>query len=326
MEHSLLFEKNARVCFLGDSITRNGLFMAKVFDYYRTHFPERRVKMFNAGVPGDTAAGCVRMDRQHLIMEKFHPTEVVLMFGMNDVGRHLYTDANKHLHSTHLAAVQIGVRHTVNMMRIVEDLRHMGLPVTLCSATPYDEISDMPEPVLFGCNEAVYNLFQENKYALSRHELKSIIDFNAPMNALLKGLHEKGAPVLIDVDRVHPTALGHEVMARLFLAGQGIDIDLPTVDSIIDGSVMMPPLSPENAARREAEQFVRSLSFLDYCAVWGQETMTLEEKCSYWREHAEEFGKQGAFHLKTALEYPEKKPREAAKMAELLVLTDAMYQ
>ena len=38
---SLAFEKGSRVVFLGDSITTNGLFIAKIFDYYHTYLPER---------------------------------------------------------------------------------------------------------------------------------------------------------------------------------------------------------------------------------------------------------------------------------------------
>ncbi len=320
-----LFQKDARVCFLGDSITANGLFIAKIFDYYRTHYPERRVKMFNVGVPGDSAAGCVKWNRHKIMIERFRPTEVVVMFGMNDVGRHLYDDDLRGTHEALLEAVQRGVRHTVHMMTIVRDLLNAGLPVTLCSSTPFDEISDSPATLLKGCNEAIYNLFLENQFAFRNDNLKQIIDFNTPMVELLTQLKERGHGSFIGDDRVHPRDVGHDVLARLFLAAQGADIAPLTADEIVAGTALMPPLSPENALRHKTEDFLRTLSFLDYVAVWGQENMTLEEKCDYWRTHAEEFGKYGEFHMRIATEYPIKKMQEADKLAELFRQTDAMY-
>ncbi len=180
-----LFQKDARVCFLGDSITEKGLFIAKIFDYYRTHYPERRVKLFNFGVGGDSASGCVGRNRHKVMLERFRPTEVVVMFGMNDVGRHLYNDKNAGTHEALLGAVHCGVRHTVNMMTIVRDLLNEGLPVTLCSSPPFDEISDLPSPVLKGCNEAIYNLFLEDKFAFRNDNLKQIIDFNTPISRIV---------------------------------------------------------------------------------------------------------------------------------------------
>ncbi len=38
------FPRGARVMFIGDSITHNGMFLAHIQEYYRTHFPEDGVK------------------------------------------------------------------------------------------------------------------------------------------------------------------------------------------------------------------------------------------------------------------------------------------
>ncbi len=87
----------------------------------------------------------------------------------------------------------------------------------------------------------------------------------------------------------------------------------------------MPPLSPENIRRRETEALLRSLVALDLVVIWGQENMTSEERCDYWRTHAEDLKKLSAWHYQIATEYPTNKAKEADEWAELFRRTDAMY-
>ena len=44
------FPNGARVCFIGDSITHNNLFLAHIVAYYREHFKDSKVKFYNCGV------------------------------------------------------------------------------------------------------------------------------------------------------------------------------------------------------------------------------------------------------------------------------------
>ena len=96
-----LFAAGARVAFIGDSITHNGRAVAYIQDYYRTHFPEREVRIYNHGIAGDTAAGAsCRLDE----VMSVQPTEAVVMFGVNDMGVGYYereTPSEEHLRSTH---------------------------------------------------------------------------------------------------------------------------------------------------------------------------------------------------------------------------------
>jgi len=77
------FPRDARVMFIGDSITCNGTFLAHIQEYYRTHFPEDKVKIYNAGVSGgnvcDSALRYLEGD-----LAFFAPTHAVLMIGMNE--------------------------------------------------------------------------------------------------------------------------------------------------------------------------------------------------------------------------------------------------
>ena len=47
-----MFQKNDIICFLGDSITANGMWMAEIYQTLRKTVP---VKCYNCGVSGATA-------------------------------------------------------------------------------------------------------------------------------------------------------------------------------------------------------------------------------------------------------------------------------
>jgi lysophospholipase L1-like esterase len=77
-----LFANEARVAMVGDSITHSGVAVAYIQEYYLSHFPKRKVKIYNLGTGGDSAASaCTRLDE----ILSVKPTEVVVMFGVNDM-------------------------------------------------------------------------------------------------------------------------------------------------------------------------------------------------------------------------------------------------
>ena len=84
-----IFAQDARVAMIGDSITHNGIAVAYIQEYYRTHFPSRNVKIFNLGIGGDNASNAYNRLDEILSVE---PTEAVVMFGVNDMGVQNYRD------------------------------------------------------------------------------------------------------------------------------------------------------------------------------------------------------------------------------------------
>ena len=46
------FPKNARVCFIGDSITHNNGFVSYISAYYHEYLKDRKVNFYNCGVAG----------------------------------------------------------------------------------------------------------------------------------------------------------------------------------------------------------------------------------------------------------------------------------
>ena len=74
------------LCFLGDSITRRGYWIAEIFEYLK----KDRVRVYNCGVSGDSASAAIM--RLYVDCLSRTPDTVVMMFGMNDIGRTLYDE------------------------------------------------------------------------------------------------------------------------------------------------------------------------------------------------------------------------------------------
>ena len=318
-----LFTKDARVLFVGDSIITAGYFVAKIFDYYRTNYPELGVRIYNKGVPGDSANGMLKRFEDDVMDTE--ATEVVLMAGMNDIYRDLY--GQEPTEENLAARERAKDAHCNNMIRLAELFTEKGLPITLCSSTPYDEISDVDAKNLRGCHDALREIFCRDCENLARFNLKNVIDFFNPMTDLIQSLKKEGKESIVGADRVHPTKTGHEVMARIFLASQGADVEMPTVKSVIDGTVAFPEKSECNQKRFEYEQKLRSLAFVDYHLAWDRNAYpTLEEKIEFWRENASLKYPNGGYSYEQALKYIDEKKNEELYRQKLLEYTDKMVK
>src|SRR4051812_19834446 len=78
------FKQGDRVVFTGNSITDGGHYHSYIWLYYITHFPNRRITVYNAGIGGDVSRQILeRLDGDVFAHQ---PTVVTLTFGMNDTG------------------------------------------------------------------------------------------------------------------------------------------------------------------------------------------------------------------------------------------------
>ena len=318
-----MFEKDARVLFIGDSIITGGRFVAKIFDYYNTNFPSLNVRIYNKGVPGDSAGGMLRRFVDDIMDTE--ATEVVLMAGMNDIYRDLYAEENP-TEENLLRRENAKNSHCDNMVKLASLLSENGLPITLCSSTPYDEVSDIPAKNLRGCYAALCEIFKRDCENLKKYNLKNTVDFITPMKEIIDGLAERGEKSIVGADRVHPTQTGHEVMARLFLIDQGINVLHPTARSVIDGSVALPEYTEINAERFSYEQKLRSLAFVDYHLSWDRNAYhTIEEKIKFWEDNMDiKYPERSGYTYEQIKKYLVEKKNEPAYRKMLLSLTDKM--
>ena len=82
------FQKGDTVSIVGDSITHGGRYHAFMYLFYATRFPDREVRLINAGISGDSAIGACRRLEWDILGCK--PTAATVMLGMNDIGRTSY--------------------------------------------------------------------------------------------------------------------------------------------------------------------------------------------------------------------------------------------
>ncbi len=210
-----LFQKGDKVCFVGNSITNNGEFYHNILLYYATRFPEQPVTFFNCGISGDVCRGVLnRMDKDIL---NHHPTHAVIMIGMNDVNRGLYT-VNPTSNADTLVKREEAINiYKVRLDSIVTIFLSKGIKVILQKPTIYEQTAKIPKENNFGVNDALKVCADYNQTLSDRYHLP-IVDYWTILNNIDLELQQKDSTAtIIGADRVHPGSPGHLIMAYQFL-------------------------------------------------------------------------------------------------------------
>lgn len=210
------FKKGERVVFVGNSITDGGHYHSYIWLYYMTHFPARRIDVFNAGIGGDIAMQI--HDRMETDVFSHKPTVITLTFGMNDTGY------GEYLRDNAKEFADKRVQQSFASYQLIEKKlqNYTGARKLMIASSPYDETSKIRSRPFIGKNDALLRIaaFQEESAKKNQWEF---LDFNRPMVAL--NLREQKKDTLFTLcgqDRIHPANDGHFVMAYLFLKQQGL--------------------------------------------------------------------------------------------------------
>ena len=212
------FRDGETVCFLGDSITHGGAYHGMIYAYYLTRFPDRTIHFVNAGIAGDSAGGALGRLQEDVLSKS--PSTVVVMMGMNDVGRGNYvaepTAKQREAQARSLRGYE------ANMNKLLGRLRsETKAKLVLLTPSPFDQTGvnqrDNNQP---GCNDALGKCAQLVRTLAAKYQA-DVIDLHGPMTAF-NVQRQKSDPTytLIGPDRVHPGAPGHLMMAWLFLKAQ----------------------------------------------------------------------------------------------------------
>lgn len=216
------FDKGSTVVFLGDSITHQARWTGFVTRYYHERLPELNVRFYNAGVGGDTAKGC--LGRLHEDVTPRHPSVIVTMFGMNDVGGGKW--AEKFGDEENAVKKRILERYETNVTNLAARLRadNPGVKLVWCTPSIYDETAVMERPNNPGRNRELLAGCAAVIKRLAAGWGDGVIDFHAPMTAF-NAERQKADPTftMIGPDRVHPLDPGAFFMACEFLRQQGLD-------------------------------------------------------------------------------------------------------
>ena len=215
------FPDNARVVFIGDSITAANLTLPYIIHTYKMQKVAYGVRFFNCGVAGGTAE-FARMSYDNDIA-RHNPTHAVVSFGINDSHRDLL--ANSRSKERQDALYGAYENYMANMTALVDRLQADGVSVTLCTPAPYDEYTESETPALRG-GFALMQGYAEFVRTLAKEKGTELCDIHAKVSYLLE------TDPLISGDHIHPTDHGYFTLARIILAEQGIDIgeEMPIPD------------------------------------------------------------------------------------------------
>ena len=206
-----------RVVWYGDSITDNSPYCRYAEAYVTLHYPNLKVRYFNAGVGGDrVTGGWMGPIDQRMTRDLFSrkPTVITNMLGMNDAG---YRPLDDNL----LSAYEKGYQHMVDRIKQEAPKARVWLflPSPFDDVTRHDERNgDTPysyNDVLLKYADYVSNLAQKNGYGS--------VDQNAPLMDVLTKAEASNADLAKHIlnDRVHPGPQADLIMAEQVLKAWG---------------------------------------------------------------------------------------------------------
>jgi lysophospholipase L1-like esterase len=207
--------------FLGDSITAARGYTKIVELYTLMRYPERRVKFWNAGQGGDTAAGAVKRLEKDVFAHG--ATVVTVAFGVNDIGWGTKADAE------HKQKYLDGVR------TIVVECQKRGVRVFICSPAVLHQDPEKAE------TEFLQTMADEGM-ALAKSLGAETIDLSRGMREVQRRVvaANAGKPDVKNHDRlhvedgVHLNDLGQLAMGWAMLKGLGAEAEVS--DAVVDAA------------------------------------------------------------------------------------------
>lgn len=251
------FKDGDRAVFLGNSITDGGHYHSYIWLYYMTRFPFMDVKVFNAGIGGDTAADMFdRLDGD--VFDK-KPTVLMVTFGMNDTGYFEFGWDNA------AEATEKKFQQCYENFKLIEArLKTLkNVRIVMVGGSPFDETSEQQSNSWKNKNKVMQRISEFQRVAAEQNGWE-FVDFNAPMTAI----NEREQAVdpkftLCGTDRIHPGNDGHMVMAYLYLKAQGF-AGKPVAEFEVDAAKLK-ALREENCSISNIEGNRREIKF-DYLA------------------------------------------------------------
>lgn len=208
-----IFPNDARVAFIGDSITAENLALQWIIRAYKNLNGYDGIRFFNCGVAGGTAEFAVESYSKDI--KRYAPTHAIVSFGINDSKREfLYEERTAERLDILTAAYEV---YKEKMSTLVDMLLADGIDVTLCTPHPYDEYAESPEKPLPG-GYALMLGYSEYVRLLAKEKGVKLYDANAKLSRVM------ASERVFSADRIHPDAHGYYILAREFLSEQGVDV------------------------------------------------------------------------------------------------------
>ncbi len=243
-------KETEQILFLGNSITYAGQYIAFVETYYRLKHPDSSIEWLNLGLPSETVSGLSeeghaegafprpdlheRLDR---IFEQIQPDIVFAKYGMND-GIYLPLDEGR-----------------FNSYR--KGIEWLKEKIDAIKADPIFLTPPIYDPIK---GEAYANVLDNySDWLISKRytDQWQVIDLHWPMRKFLEEKREKNPEFYLAKDGVHPSEIGHWLMAKEILIFLGEDPgNFETFESLIqevkNGKELLSLISKKQAILRDA--------------------------------------------------------------------------
>lgn len=210
------FPDNARVCFIGDSLTAQNQILPRVIDHYNKHFSQANVRFFNCGTSGGTYKTAIEFFYDDVLVH--NPTHAVVAFGVNDTNRWALEWGRTKQTYDNLKAYYENFKKEVKIY--CEMLKEHNIDFVICTPAPYDEYSETDVVASKG-GFALIAEYANVVRAFAKDNNIPLCDHHA---FLTEQLQIDSEPI-ISHDHVHPVPHGYYLMAKNFLAFQGLEID-----------------------------------------------------------------------------------------------------
>ena len=209
------FADGERVVFLGDSITHGGGYVGWMQLFQTLRNPGCGSVFMSSGLSGDTAGGSLKRFGRDVAGKK--PDRVFVMFGMNDVGHHLYTAESSKKKDIEKQRLERISNYEKNMEKVHELIVNAGAKPIYITPTPYDEYSVKPNnPAKTNCTEFGLSAIAAAVRKLAASKGCEQAELFDPFLALMKK-----HPGRFQGDRVHPGPEGHLLMGAMLFEQTG---------------------------------------------------------------------------------------------------------
>ena len=217
------FPDNSRVCFVGDSLVASNQPLPRIIDYYNKNFKSSNIRFFNCGTSGGTYRTAIEFFNDDVLSH--NPTHVVVAYGVNDSERWILEQPRSEKRLNYMKSVFEKYKSFVK--EYSELVLSHGINLTICTPVPYDEYTPGENPALTG-GYALMLGYADFIRSYAKERGIELCDYHDYISSAIEADPEP----IISPDRIHPNAHGYYVLAKAFLAHQGLDIgdesDIPS--------------------------------------------------------------------------------------------------
>ncbi len=216
----MVLEDGDTIVLLGDSITHQCLYTQYFENYIYTRFPNKRIRIHNAGVGGAKAWDALQRFEKDVAAYK--PKYVPILLGMND-GR--YTPFNQEYFET----------YQQDMAKVIDKIKAIGATPILMTPTMFDARARRmnprgnPDEASISQYNAVMAYYGAWVREVAVHSGYGYVDMYGPLNQLTVNQRKQNPKFTMIKDAVHPNEPGQVVMAFAMVNDLGLPRGLSSI-------------------------------------------------------------------------------------------------